>query len=1051
VLVGRDLVLASAIAALDDARRGCGRLLLLAGEAGIGKTTIARAITTRAVEDGAAARWGACWESAALVPFAVWADCLRGPAGDACAVIARHIDDGDFDPGADAPDAARRRLRWFSSAIDALRETAHERPQVLVLEDLHWADEHSLELLRSVASHLPSMPVLVVATYRDDEFDAAQLKVGGAGETITLDGLGETDVGMLLGELLGRPATDSEVHTVFARTGGNPLFVTHVGRLVASGSPTVLPGGVREVLARRLARLSPDCVVVLGAAAVLGTEFDVRTVSAMLGQAEDAVTDAFVEAEVARLITREPARPGAWAFAHSLISEACADATGARERRELHRRAIDARFGAPGVAAGSLVHHVTHGRFDAGDARPATIMTEASREALVRFAWPEAIRLAQLALDLAPLGTEGAPVRAEAWLALGAARLRAGDDDGTADAFTAAADIGRAQRDSDLLARAALGFAAGLGGFEVRVFDERQLRSLEAAASALPPDAPLRPLVLARLSVALSFVGSDERRRTLADEAVELARVRDDHRALAVALAARCDALAGPAFVTERLRASSEIVTLARRADDRALELLGRRLRVVALLETGDYSAVDAEITTYERVAARLADPFYGWYVPLWRATRAYASGRLDEARDLVRHARELGAAASSINASMLATVHEMLVALDTRSPDEIERLWQAFGSIDQFSEPSMLVFRALLDARTGKTGAARRALERLGADVLARLPQDQEWLASAGQLVEAAVAVGFDALVRASYAALVPYEDLVSFEGIVAFDHGAVGQFLALAAGHLDDNEAALRHTERALERVPDAGAVVVAHTRANCARGLLATTDDAARNRGRVLARDAMETYSVIGLSALADEMRVLVDTAPRVDVTAPTLGREGDTWVFTYAGTTSRLRHAKGIADLAALLARPGREIHVRALEGVADMPVGSAQSLLDDVAVAEYRDRLADLEADLAEADRDGDAGRSATLGAERDALVEQLTAALGLGDRRRGFVDADERLRKAVSARVKASIDRIAATDPALGRHLRHSVRTGYFCVYEPEEPVRWEVRGHASA
>jgi hypothetical protein len=636
-------------------------------------------------------------------------------------------------------------------------------------------------------------------------------------------------------------------------------------------------------------------------------------------------------------------------------------------------------------------------------------------------------------------------------LALGDARLRGGDDDGAAVAFAAVADIARADDDSDLLARAALGFAAGLGGFEVHVFDERQLQSLEAAASALPPDAPLRPLVLARLSVALSFVGSDERRRALADEAVDLARAGGDDRALAVALAARCDAMAGPAHVTERLRASSEIVTLARRVDDRSLELLGRRLRVVALLESGDYTALDAEIAGYERVAVRLADPLYSWYVPLWRATRAYASGRLDEARDLVRQARELGDAANSVNAPMLATVHETFVLLDTRRVDDIERRWSSLGSIDQIAEPNMLVFRALLDAREAKVSAARAMLERLGSNVLTQLPHDQEWLTSAGQIVEVGVEVGDDLLVRAAYDALVPYEDLVSFEGIVAYDHGPVGQFLALASGHLDDADAALRHTERALPRASSAGAVVAAHTRANCARGLLATNDDAARRRGKALAGEAIATYTAIGLAALADEMRALLDGTPDAHGGTPSLCRDGDTWVFTYGGTTSRLRNAKGIADLATMLAHPGHEIHVRTLEGVAGAPSGPAQPLLDDAAVADYRRRLADLEAELAAADRDYDVGRSAMLGAERDALIEQLTAAFGLGDRPRRFAGADERLRKAVSARVRATIDRIATSNPALAHHLRHSVRTGFLCAYEPEQAVRWHVRDQAPA
>src|SRR5262249_45591161 len=151
-------------------------------------------------------------------------------------VIAKRLDEGDFEAGTDAPEAARNRRRLFSSVIDALHDTARDRPQVLVLEDLHWADEHSLELLRTVASQLPSMSVLVVATYRDDEFDPSRVSVGGAGDTITLVGLDESDVGVMLGDALGRSPTHEEVHNVFARTGGNPLFVTHVARLVAAGS-----------------------------------------------------------------------------------------------------------------------------------------------------------------------------------------------------------------------------------------------------------------------------------------------------------------------------------------------------------------------------------------------------------------------------------------------------------------------------------------------------------------------------------------------------------------------------------------------------------------------------------------------------------------------------------------------------------------------------------------------------------------------------------------------------------------------------------------------
>jgi hypothetical protein len=134
--------------------------------------------------------------------------------------------------------------------------------------------------------------------------------------------------------------------------------------------------------------------------------------------------------------------------------------------------------------------------------------------------------------------------------------------------------------------------------------------------------------------------------------------------------------------------------------------------------------------------------------------------------------------------------------------------------------------------------------------------------------------------------------------------------------------------------------------------------------------------------------------------------------------------RVRHAKGIADFAVLLARPGQEVHVRTLAGVDEIGFApSAQAALDETAVAQYRQRLRDLEDDLDEADRHGDLACAERLAAERDALVDQLTKAFGLGGRAPSAgSDPDERLRKAMSALVKASIDRLERLNPALGRH-----------------------------
>jgi len=1031
---------------------GHGRLLLITGEAGIGKTTVAREIAEQAVGMGALVRWGGCWDGGDEMPFGVWIDCLRRPGNDACAAVAARMEEGGFETDVDG--AARGRSRFFAAVVDALASTSAARSQVVVLEDLHWADPPSLQLLASMTAQLPAMPLLAVATYRDDEFRAGGplAAIGSNAERFALEGLAEADVASLLAETLGRPPASDQTLSVHRDTGGNPLFVTEVGRLVAAGSSATVPSGVRDVLARRLARLSPACHRVLGAAAVLGATFDAGTLTAVVGDTDAEVLSALEDAAAARLVVPGD-QPGRWSFVHALFRAARYEALGSAERSELHRRAVDTLAESASVPAAVLAHHAVRARFDAGDPRRAELVIAAARDAVARLAVDEAVRLTARALDLAPAGPPGDEVRAEAWLAAGDAQLRRGDPEAAAAAFESAASLGRSLARADLVARAALGFGAGLGGFEVRVFDQRQVDLLEEAAAQLPAASPLRPLVLARLSVALSFVGSDERRLALADEAVEGARRSGDSQALAAAIAARCDAIAGPDHVTERLGAASEIVALAQRGGDVPLELLGRRLRVVALLELRSIEAMQVEMAAFARSAERLDDPLYGWYVPLWQAMRAYADGRIDDALRLADQAAELGRSAGSLNVELLRLTIALFAAIDRRDAGAADRVWAQMVVIHpEFATLVAAPALAIVDSVCGRGDRARAFLERSGRETLSGLAKNQEWLTSVCQVIVAAVAGGHDGVLRDAYQRLLPYAGFGVFEGVAAVDHGVADRFLALAAGHLGEIDAARAHVDAALAATANAGRLVVAHTRGDCARAL-ALGHPADRQRAAELAAGAVADYERVGLDALAGELRDLAGRR-RPDMTTPvepsrsaTLEREGDTWVFTFEGTAARVRHAKGVADLAVLLAHPGRDVHVRELEGVAQLAgVTGADASLDDTAIAAYRRRLRELDAELDEADQHADTGRAEKLAGERDALVEQLTKAFGLGGRRRRVgPDPDERLRKAVQGRVKATVERLDELHPPLARHLRTAVRTGYWCSYRPETAVIWKV------
>lgn len=180
-----------------------------------------------------------------------------------------------------------------------------------------------------------------------------------------------------------------------------------------------------------------------------------------------------------------------------------------------------------------------------------------------------------------------------------------------------------------------------------------------------------------------------------------------------------------------------------------------------------------------------------------------------------------------------------------------------------------------------------------------------------------------------------------------------------------------------------------------------------------------------------------------------------REGELWRLAFAGRAALLRDAKGLRDLATLLAAPGREHAALDLtaEGVParrpvahgelDGPAADLGETVDATARAAYQARIRELEAELDEADTAGDPERSARSQAERDSLLEQLAQAYGLGGRARRTGSPAERARTAVTARIRDSIRRIEQVHPELGRHLRKAVRTGIFCAYDPEEPVAW--------
>ncbi|HVL27100.1 MAG TPA: hypothetical protein VM390_03060 [Acidimicrobiales bacterium] len=554
----------------------------------------------------------------------------------------------------------------------------------------------------------------------------------------------------------------------------------------------------------------------------------------------------------------------------------------------------------------------------------------------------------------------------------------------------------------------------------------------------------LRSRVTARLSVALSLAAPLEERLALSEEAVALVRPgssASERAALASALAAHCDAIAGPADAERRAAESGEIVALATALDDRPMEMLGRRLRLVALLEMGDMAAVDAEIDAFALVAGRLRQPLYDWYVPLWKGMRALMQGRIDDAGRLGREAADAGARVSSDNARLLTVTLEWFRLTESgRGADAWEYMRGMVGQDVGLLAVWQKVAEALLHAERGARDEARGLLDQVWPHAIQAAPVDSEWLAVMAQLTAAVASIGAHPVAAWAYDQILPHRGRFIVDGIGAVCHGSAERQLGVLAACLGRQREAAGHIEAALDANRRAGAaLLVARTLLDGGRALGHTRwlDEAAR------------AYRELGISQMAQAAEVGTTAPPGAEGAPNRFRREGDVWAVTWRGETVRLRHVKGMADLARLLARPGREVAAADLVAGRDgaevvAAGGDLGELIDDRARAAYQARLAALQAELDEADAAGDPARSARAAAEREALLTQLAAASGLGGRPRPAGGAGERARTAATWRIRDAIGRVEAAHPDLGRHLRRSVRTGTYCSYHPTEPTDWD-------
>ena len=1010
-LIGRDEVLAVLRASLDQAAAGRGHLVLIGGEAGIGKTAVATAAADQAAARGVLVLWGRCSETEGVPAFWPWAQVVRAAAEAGArppdAVEALGWAAPAEPAGVAGAPTSSARFRLFAATASFLATLAGSRPVVVVVEDLHWADPDSLALAEFAARQLHGGRVLLIGTYRDEEATGQLRHLAGSANLISLRGLGLAEVSQLMARHLGRAPGEDQARRLWDRTAGNPLFVTELSRLagvrgMTDASGLAVPGAdsVRDVIERRLARLPQDCVHTL-AAASLDTQA-LRPGLLQQALAVDVETHLELAAAAGVLVRTE----NGLRFAHDLFREVLAAGLTADARAALHlslARVLEEQAAAGGLAypAELAAHYcaVTLTRPDPA-VRSAAVRHSraAAAAAAARLAFADAVGHLERVLPL--LDTDAA-TRLDVLLELGEARRKAGLLALARATYLDGAALARAGADDPRLARAALGLHAVGAKTGPSAEREQTIRLLQQAAgtSGLTPD--LAALVNAALARDLHHsldASRIPRARQLAQHAVSLARGSRDRWTLAHCLIAAHDVCWRPGSARERLTVLDELLALARQLHSADLTAQARLLRATALLELGD-PAAHAELDLFCRESEQLGDAAARWDAQSRRAAAALLVGQLEEADALIGAA---GRAAQDMGSADAVLIHDI-------QRWELARFQAGRGSYRRRrpdAEPPVETWppwRALLAADGGE-------LERAAA-VMAGFPVEQSdgpgatagydlWFPSIA--AEAAARCGTSAQRRQLYERLLPLAGTHVVCGATVAYSGAVDHYLGLLAASLGEHSAAADHLTAAVAQ------------------------------------------HHLLGASAWA-QLSALEQT--RIGRAAPAAAapnrfqREGAVWRITYRGKTIRMPDAKGLHDIAALLARPREPVLATQLAGLV-APAGAAP-VLDDQARAAYKARLTELDQDIDDATADSDLERAARAAAERDALIGELSRALGLGGRSRRLGDDSERARKAVTARIHHAIDHLQDYHPDLAAHLRAAIRTGTACSYQPAEPVGW--------
>ncbi len=1019
--------------------------------------------------------------------------------GDAPGAANNVIGVSPLGPRDDSSDHYAPSNTHFGRIPEMLVAVSHSRPLVIILDDLHYVDAPSLDLLSYLAQTLTDLPVCIVAAYRPWEI---QKRASGdkleiikrRALNLEVRSLSSEAMRQLLGERMIR-IDEEQLEQLRKLTGGNPKLILEYERVIAQdGAATTLKEivavspGISIAINERIEGLPLFDRHLLACASIIGSTFERELAIEIAEIDRQEAIKAFGQFEVRGLI--RPLRPGEFEFTPNLLREVIYREIPPDIRASLHRRAgsiLKELAGQRGAdSAEHIARHLHHSREPDAVEEALENANRAGRQFLLYGNYAKASEMFALALDTARrFNLEEQGRLCDQLTEYGAALNEMGDLAGAEELFreavACAEKMGEPQRICELalkvpdyhwpLPGCSSALAILLCERALKLTDNNpglQARLAGRLAAELSYDPSQKARAAALIALSMQIIGNGEEDRALA---LQVMRYRD------------CT-LRHPDQLEDRLSNAEEMSRLARETGDHVSLWEAATARIVSLLALGRSNESEREFQIIEQTTKMIRRPIYQVFHLFTLASRAAFFGRFDDCKRLFwrgRHAAIEGKVSGVLAQCWPLLIipyfeDERLLELESIANDD----WASRYS-RSFAEQAV---RCWLNACLGRHFEAKMQLQHLAIDNFADLRSSAELLSGAVMLAAACLRIGNMPQYAASlYDLLLPYADRNAVFGQVAY-LGSISFYLGRLANALSRTEDAIGHFQAAMQRHSEmearswnlyaacelADILLKAENRERSQYGaaLVSQIKVEAESRGMgslakrvagISTGDPNTSTKLANDRSMIGDQRLVGVNSGTADAPTGVFRKIGRFWTLTHNGQTAQVKHRKGLSLISVLISKPHESIHVATLGGAmseaqnsSDDPLEGFEpsdigAMIDREAKRSYEARARDLRLELNEAKLHNDLGRVEKLEQELRFLMRELARAVGLYGRDRLSGSSNERARLRVTNAIRSAISEISVHHPALAQHLTMSIKTGLFCSYSPpaNSSVDWEV------